>query len=82
MITENNVVHVNFAPQFEDIYGVDNDDVAVVLQHNKRTNELKFEIVTKDNKKSIITIDSIKGVGLMIALEEALDSQNQPKRNK
>jgi len=82
MKTENNVIQVNFVPQFEDIYGIDNDNVAVVIQHHKRTNELKFEIVTKDNKRSIITIDPIKSVGLMMALEEALDSQSQPKRNK
>jgi hypothetical protein len=82
MTMENNVIQVNFVPQFEDIYGVDNDDVAVVIQHHKRTNELKFEIVTKDNIRSIITIDPIKSVGLMMALEEALDSQIQPKRKK
>jgi hypothetical protein len=82
MTTASNVIQVNFVPQFEDIFGVDNDDVAVVLQHHKKTNELKLEIVTKDNKRSIITIDPIKSVGLMMALEEALDSQIQPKRNK
>ena len=76
MVNENNVVHVNFVPQFEDVYGVDNDNVSLILQHNKKTKEIQFIITTKSNERHVLKADSLKSVGFLMALEEVVDPQS------
>lgn len=81
---DNKIINLNdYIQSYEDIYGIENDELAVLVQHNPRSNKLKLKFITKDNQQKTIVLEPLQSVGLMMALEEALDSNGtSPRKNK
>jgi len=61
---------------WEDIWGAGTGDVAILFQHNSKTNEVRLETRKKGKPVNVLTVVPAKAIGLMMVLEEIFDNKN------